>query len=318
MAGFGGRVEDQTTMSTADLGLAGEEFTGAEELVERPSAATALTSSNARRRRFPLSLIVGLVLVGIVVAAAALSRIWTPYELTERSRARLTGPSLEHWAGTDRLGRDLFTQLLGGAESAIVVALSSVLIAGVIGVVVGILAASVGRVADSALLSVIDLMIAFPTLLLAMLIVTARGASLGAAVAAIGISGSAVIARVTRVNAARALREDFVVAAVASGIGWWGIRVRHVLPQIWPTLLVQLTLLAGGAILAESSLSYLGLGTPPPQASWGRMLREAQATMSTAPWGAILPGIAIVIAVLGINLLGDGIRERRDPSLGGA
>lgn len=261
------------------------------------------------------SLTVGAVLVGLVLVVALVSLVWTPYGLTDGSGPRLGGPSGEHWAGTDRLGRDLLTQLMLGARAAVVVAVSTTLVAGALGVTVGVVAASATRWLDTALHTVVDLLIAFPTLLLAMLIVTVRGASTASVVAAIGIAGSAIIARVTRVNAARVLREDYVTAARAAGTGYWGILVRHVLPNIAPTLLVQLMLLAGSAVLAEASLSYLGLGAPPPDPTWGRMLREAQSTISAAPTSAILPGVGIAAFVLGLNLVGDGIRERRDPEL---
>jgi len=273
--------------------------------------------ARASRRRSP-SLIVGALLVGLVAVVGVVATFWTPYALDAAGAGpRLSGPSAQHWAGTDRLGRDLLSQLMGGAQSAMVVAVCSVLVAGALGLTLGVLAAATTRWLDVALVNVVDLLIAFPTLLLAMLIVTVRGASLTSAIAAIGIAGSAVIARVTRINAARVLREDFVTAATASGTGWWGTVARHVLPNIAPTLLVQVMLLAGGAILAEASLSYLGLGAPPPQASWGRLLREAQSTMLVQPWGAILPGVAVVATVLGLNLLGDGLRERNDPNLRG-
>ncbi|MFC4555928.1 ABC transporter permease [Georgenia faecalis] len=270
-----------------------------------------------RRAARSVSFTVGALLVGLVVLAGLVSLVWSPYPLTDDSGPRLGGPSAEHWAGTDRLGRDLFTQLLDGAGNAVLVAASTTAIAAAIGVLVGIVAATTTRWLDVALQSVVDLLIAFPTLLLAMLIVTVRGASMSSAIVAIGLAGSAVIARVTRVNTARVLREDYITAAAASGTGYWGTVLRHVLPNITPTLLVQLMLLAGGAVLSEASLSYLGLGAPPPQASWGRMLREAQSTIGVQPWGAIFPGVAIAAFVLGLNLLGDGIRERRDPSLGG-
>jgi peptide/nickel transport system permease protein len=273
---------------------------------------------HGRARALPPSLVAGALLVGLVALVGLVSLVWTPYALDDTGTgARLAGPSAAHWGGTDRLGRDLLSQLMTGAGNALVVAAASMLVAGVLGVLVGVLAGATRRWVDVTLLSAVDLLIAFPTLLLAMLIVTVRGASLSSAVWAIGISGSAVIARVTRVNVARVLREDYVTAATASGTGWWGVVLRHVVPNVWPTLLVQLMLLGGGAVLAEASLSYLGLGAPPPNASWGRLLHEAQSTMLVQPWGAILPGLAIVVAVLGLNLLGDGIRERTDPNLRG-
>jgi peptide/nickel transport system permease protein len=284
-----------------------------------PDAVTPVADpARPRRRGLPPSLVAGAILVGGVVVVGLVSLVWTPYALDDTGTGdRLAGPSGAHWGGTDRLGRDLLSQLMTGAGNALVVAAASMLVAGALGVLVGVLAGATRRWVDVTLLSAVDLLIAFPTLLLAMLIVTVRGASLSSAVWAIGISGSAVIARVTRVNVARVLREDYVTAAAASGTGWWGVVLRHVVPNVWPTLLVQLMLLGGGAVLAEASLSYLGLGAPPPNASWGRLLHEAQSTMLVQPWGAILPGVAIVVAVLGLNLLGDGIRERTDPNLRG-
>lgn len=276
--------------------------------------------SDVARRRPGMSpsLAVGLIMVTTVVVIAVVSFVWTPYQVgAAGTGGRLAGPSTEFWAGTDRLGRDLLSQLMVGARSALIVGAATVVFGGAVGTAVGVLAAATTRWTDVALVNVIDLLISFPTLLLAMLIVTVRGASLTSAVIAIALAGSALIARVTRVNVARVLREDYVTAATASGTGWWGITRLHVLPNVAPTLLVQLMLLAGGAILAEASLSYLGLGAPPPNASWGRMLREAQSTISAAPLGAILPGLAIAWTVLGLNLLGDGLRERNDPALRG-
>lgn len=276
-------------------------------------------AAHARRRSVSPSFVAGLVMVGLVAMVGVVAVFWTPYDVgvgAAGTGGRLEGPSAQFWAGTDRLGRDLLSQLMGGATVAMTVAIASVVIAGLLGITIGVVAAATTRWADVALLNVVDLMIAFPTLLLAMLIVTVRGASLTSAVVAIGISGAAVIARVTRVNAARVLREDYVTAATASGTGWWGTILRHVLPNVAPTLLVQLMLLAGGAILAEASLSYLGLGSP-TALSWGRLLSAAQKSVAVQPLGAILPGLLIAWTVLGLNLLGDGIRERTDPSLRG-
>jgi peptide/nickel transport system permease protein len=291
------------------------------ETAVRPAtdAPSPVDAPRARRRRSSPSLVAGMVMVGLVAVVGVVALFWTPYDVSPGAAGtggRLEGPSAQFWAGTDRLGRDLLSQLMGGASVAMTVAVASVLIAGLLGIAIGVVAAATTRWADVALLNVIDLMIAFPTLLLAMLIVTVRGATLTSAILAIGISGAAVIARVTRVNAARVLREDYVTAATASGTGWWGTIFRHVLPNVAPTLLVQLMLLAGGAILAEASLSYLGLGSP-TALSWGRLLAAAQKSVTVQPLGAILPGLLIAWTVLGLNLLGDGVRERTDPSLRG-
>lgn len=284
----------------------------------RPELDPQRAATKRTRRAWSPSFIAGIVMVSVVLLVGLVAAVWTPYSLDSTGDGgRLSGPTSEFWLGTDKLGRDLFSQFISGATSALVVAVSTIIIAGIIGLVLGIAAAATVWWFDAGVSKVIDIMIAFPTLLLAMLVVTVRGASLSSAILAIGISGSAVIARVTRINTARVLREDYVRAARTSGTGWWGIIGTHVLPNIYPMLLVQLMLLAGAAILAEASLSYLGLGAPPPTASWGRMLLEAQSTVSVQPLGALAPGFAIAWTVLGLNLLGDGIRDYTDPTLRG-
>ena len=284
----------------------------------RPELDPQPAAGKRVRRAWSPSFIAGIVMVSVVLLVGLVAAVWTPYSLDSTGDGgRLSGPTSEFWLGTDKLGRDLFSQFISGATSALVVAVSTIIIAGIIGLVLGIAAAATVWWFDAGVSKVIDIMIAFPTLLLAMLVVTVRGASLSSAILAIGISGSAVIARVTRINTARVLREDYVRAARTSGTGWWGIIGTHVLPNIYPMLLVQLMLLAGAAILAEASLSYLGLGAPPPTASWGRMLLEAQSTVSVQPLGALAPGFAIAWTVLGLNLLGDGIRDYTDPTLRG-
>ncbi len=284
----------------------------------RPELDPQRAATKRARRAWSPSFIAGIVMVSVVLLVGLIAAVWTPYSLgSTGDGGRLSGPTSEFWLGTDKLGRDLFSQFISGATSALVVAVSTIIIAGIIGLVLGIAAAATVWWFDAGVSKVIDIMIAFPTLLLAMLVVTVRGASLSSAILAIGISGSAVSARVTRSNTARVLREDYVRAARTSGTGWWGIIGTHVLPNIYPMLLVQLMLLAGAAILAEASLSYLGLGAPPPTASWGRMLLEAQSTVSVQPLGALAPGFAIAWTVLGLNLLGDGIRDYTDPTLRG-
>ncbi|MEV4805503.1 ABC transporter permease [Nonomuraea sp. NPDC049421] len=255
------------------------------------------------------SFLTGCVLVGLVVVAAAVSLVWLPYDPADTSGGRLAPPGGDHLLGTDKLGRDLLTQLMIGARIALAAGAGSVLLGGLLGVAAGLAAGFATRWLDDALAAVLDALIAFPTLLLAMLVVAVREASLGSAILAIGLAMSAVVARLTRVLVKRVLSQDYITAARTSGSSWPRVIAEHVLPNIWPTLLVNLALQLGLAVLAEASLSYLGLGPPPPNASWGRLLQEAQATVLTAPVGAIAPGVLLVVLVIGANLLADGLRD---------
>ena len=276
-----------------------------------PSAPDPAARIHHRRS---VTLTIGAVLVGIVVVVAIVSFLWLPYAPGDTSGGRLENPDAAHWLGTDKLGRDLLAQVMIGARIALAVGLGAVAIGAVIGITLGLLAAFATTWVDDTVSAALDILIAFPTLLLAMLIVAAQGASLGTAILAIGLAMSAVVARLTRVLAKRVLSEQYVTAARTSGTGWFGIVGRHILPNIWPTLSVNLALQFGVAVLAEASLSYLGLGAPPPNASWGRLLQEAQGTVSVAPAGAIAPGVALVILVIGVNLVADGLRDVADPT----
>ncbi|MGK3949406.1 MULTISPECIES: ABC transporter permease [Microbacterium] len=277
-------------------------------------AEQLITGSVPVRRRPKATLLIGLVLTGVVVLIALVSLFWLPYPLADTSGSRLEGPSALHLLGTDRLGRDLLSQLMWGARIALIVGTCSVAIAAVLGTIVGLIAAFSRPWVDDTLSAGLDVVIAFPVLLLAMLVVAVQGASLWSAVLAIGLAMSAVVARLTRILSRRVLQEQFVTAARTSGTSTLGIVFQHVLPNIAPTLAVSLALQFGAAVLAEASLSYLGLGAPPPNASWGRMLQEAQGTVLTAPVGAIAPGIAIIALVLGVNFLADGLRDLADPT----
>lgn len=268
-----------------------------------------------RRQRLSWTFILGAGLITLHLIIGLSTLIWTPYDLSAMAGGRLELPSLLHPLGTDRLGRDLLTLIMIGSRIALIVGTCAVLIGAAIGVAIGLLSAFASRTLDDVLAAALDIMIAFPTLLLAMLIVAASdGASLWTAVVAIGIANAAIVARLTRILAKRVLAMDYITASRISGTSWPGVVVLHILPNIWPTLMVNLALQFGLAVIAEASLSYLGLGAPPPNASWGRLLQEAQGTVYTAPLGAIAPGIALVSLVIAINLLADGLRDIADPT----
>lgn len=277
--------------------------------------STSTITRPAQRFQLPWPLVVGGVLVGMHIFVALLTLFWTPYGVGEMVGGRLEAPSWLHWAGTDRLGRDLMTQIMVGSRIALFVGLGAVTISAVIGVTIGVLAAFATQTLDDMFAATLDILIAFPTLLLAMLIVASSdGASLSTAVLAIGIAASAIVARLTRILAKRVLSMDYITASRISGTSWLGVVRVHVLPNIWPTLIVNFALQFGLAVIAEASLSYLGLGAPPPNASWGRLLQEAQASVYTAPFGAIAPGLALVSLVIGLNLFADGLRDVADPT----
>ena len=267
----------------------------------------------ARNRR-SLALVAGLCLVGAVVLTAVLSIFWLPFDPSDTGGSRLEGPGLAHWLGTDRLGRDLFTQVMIGARIALVTGIGAVGVGAAIGIPVGLCAAFASGWVDDTMSAAMDILIAFPVLLLAMLIVAVQGASLVSVTVAIGLSMSAIVARLTRVVAKRVLAQQYITAARTSGTSWLSIVRQHVLPNIWPTISVNLASQFGVAVLAEASLSYLGLGAPPPNASWGRLLQEAQGTVLTAPLGAVAPGLALVALVIGVNLMVDGLRDISDPT----
>jgi peptide/nickel transport system permease protein len=259
---------------------------------------------------------VGFVFSVVVVLAAAVSLVWTPYDGNRmNARDRLQGPSWQHPLGTDQYGRDTLSRVMTGSVNSIIVGLVTVAIGLTIGVGLGLLSAYFGRLADEAIMRLSDLLFGFPAVLTAILITSILGPSMVNAMLAIGIFYIPVFARLTRAVAIVAWEKEFIAAARASGIGEWAITWRHVLPNILSPLVIQGTIQFAVAILAEAGLSYLGLGTQPPHASWGRMLNEAQTFMDTNPWMAIFPGLAIAWAVLGFNLLGDGLRDTLDPKM---
>jgi peptide/nickel transport system permease protein len=258
----------------------------------------------------------GFILSAFVVVAAAVSLLWTPYDANRmNARERLQGPSWQHPLGTDQYGRDTLSRVMTGSVNSIIVGLVTVAIGLTFGVGLGLVSAFFGRLTDEAIMRFSDLLFGFPAVLTAILITSILGPSMVNAMLAIGIFYIPVFARLTRAVAMVVWEKEFIAAARASGIGELGITWRHVLPNILSPLLIQGTIQFAVAILAEAGLSYLGLGTQPPDASWGRMLNEAQTFMDTNPWMAIFPGLAIAWSVLGFNLLGDGLRDTLDPKM---
>ncbi len=259
---------------------------------------------------------VGFALSAVVVLIAALSLAWTPYDGNRmNARERLQGPCWAHPLGTDQYGRDTLSRVMTGAVNSIIVGLVTVAIGLTLGVGLGLLAAYRGRFTEEAVMRLSDLLFGFPAVLTAILITSILGPSMVNAMLAIGIFYIPVFARLTRAVAMVVWEKEYIFAARACGIGEWAITRRHVVPNILSPLIIQGTIQFAVAILAEAGLSYLGLGTQPPHASWGRMLNEAQTYMSTHPWMAVFPGLAIAWAVLGFNLLGDGLRDTLDPKM---
>lgn len=263
-----------------------------------------------------LNLALGLGLSAMVILMALTSLVWTPYEPNAMdARHRLEPPSSSHPLGTDQYGRDLLSRIMAGAVNSIVVGLITVAIGMGTGIVLGLISAWGIRLVDEAIMRISDLLFGFPAVLSAILITSVLGPSVTNAMLAIGIYYIPIFARLTRASALTVKKLDYISAARVAGLGEAAIIGRHVLPNILSPLIIQATIQFAVAILAEAGLSYLGMGTQPPHASWGRMLNEAQTFMELAPWMALFPGLAIAWAVLGFNLLGDGLRDVLDPRL---
>lgn len=260
--------------------------------------------------------VLGGIISGIILTMALVSVVWTPYDVTKLIIVnRLKTPSAEFWFGTDHFGRDIFSMVMVGARNSIAVALVAVGIGVIIGVPLGTWAAAKRGYVDEALMRFNDLVFAFPALLSAVIITAIFGPGAINAIIAIGIFNIPVFARLSRGAALSIWPREYIMAARVAGKSKTRITIEHIIPNIANILIVQITIQFSLGILAEAGLSYVGLGTQPPMPSWGRMLFEAQTMMSFAPHMAIFPGLAIVITVLGLNLLGDGLRDVLDPRL---
>ncbi len=262
------------------------------------------------------SFVAGSAVVLLLVISAVVSMFWSPYPVGDIDIPnKLAASSAQHWFGTDSLGRDIASLLLVGSQNSLLVGFIAVGIGLGAGVPLGLLASAKRGWVEEVVMRAADFTFAFPALLSAILLTSIYGPGLVVSITAIGIFNIPVFARITRGAANSVWTRDYTLAARAAGKSKWAITWEHVLPNIASVLIVQATVQFAIAILAEAALSYLGLGTQPPQPSWGRMLNEAQSQMFQAPMLAVYPGLAIALAVLGLNLMGDGLRDLLDPRL---
>ncbi|MFZ4894907.1 ABC transporter permease [Plantibacter sp. Mn2098] len=283
------------------------------------------TASAGRTLRAPLWLreltrrpngVIGLVTIVLFVTVAIVAALWTPHDPVRADPyQQWLAPSWQHLLGTDGLGRDTLSRLMAATSTALVVAFSAILLSGVVGILLAALSSLTSVWFREATAVLIDVLVAFPTLLIAMMLASTFGGSLAVVILAVGISFSISIGRVTKAEMARVTASDYVLAGRASGFGPVRTLVEHVVPNVGSVFIVQLSIAGGVAILAEAGLSYLGYGAPPNTPSWGRMLADSQSSITTHPWSVIWPGITIAVFVFGLSLLGDGLREATDPRL---
>jgi peptide/nickel transport system permease protein len=258
--------------------------------------------------------VAGAAIVLLIVIVAVFAPWLSPYDPIQASFMTVRqAPSAAHWFGTDELGRDVLTRLLWGARASLLAGVVSVGIAVAIGVPLGLLAGYFGKLTDGVISRLTDALLSIPFLILAIALAAFLGASLTNAMIAIGVSAMPRFVRLTRAQAISVKAEDYVEGARAIGLGDARIIVRYILPNVLPPIIVQASLTVAMAIIAEASLSFLGLGQLPPAPSWGSTLNTAKDFVSQAPWMSIFPGVAIFLAVLGFNLLGDGLRDALDP-----
>jgi peptide/nickel transport system permease protein len=264
------------------------------------------------------NLVIGAAILALVIGSAVFAREIAPYNPIDQAfTEQLRPPSPAHWFGTDEFGRDIFSRVVYGARIALVVGVIADGIAMGLGIVLGTLSGYFGGWLDSAIMRVVDVMLAFPYLLLAMIVVAILGPNLTNAMIAIGIVYTPQFARLVRSAVLEVREHEFIEAAGALGAGWIRVLGRHVLPNILSPIIVMATLTIGFTIVETAGLSFLGLGANPPTPEWGSMLATGRSYMLTAPWIATFPGVAILVTVVGFNLMGDGLRDLLDPRLRG-
>ena len=260
--------------------------------------------------------LIGLILVVIYVGVALLANVIAPYDpIDQHPKDGLQAPSGTYLLGTDQFGRDILSRIIFGARNSLSISIFSVAIACFIGTTLGIFSGYKGGLIDNIIMRFMDILFAFPAILLALFIVTILGPGGRNTILAIAIVYTPIFARVARGPVLIIKNKEFVLAARALGVGHPRILLRHIFPNITAPILVQISLALSWVMLTEASLSFLGLGTIPPNSSWGSMLSDSRMLMELAPWTAVFPGLALMFGVLGFGLLGDGLRDMTDPRL---
>ena len=277
-----------------------------------PSTFQVVLNQLKKNRRAKVGLYI-IILILIVAIGAPLLSPAHPENIN--LGASLQAPSFQHWLGTDKLGRDILSRIIYGSRVSLIVGVVAVGISGIIGIILGAIAGYFGKWADHVIMRLVDILLAFPSILLAITLVAVLGASLWNVMLAIGLVSWVGYARVVRGEFLSKRNQEFVLAAKTSGASYFRIIFRHMLPNSMAPIIVMATLGMAGAIITESSLSFLGLGVQPPTPSWGQMLSDGRTIMRQAWWVSTFPGLAIMITVLAFNLLGDGLRDAMDPKL---
>jgi len=267
-------------------------------------------NSAAERKKWNSYLVVGMIMTGITLAIAIIGAFWTPYEATAMSASeRFVGPSLRHLFGTDNFGRDIFSRVMEAVGTTVVISVLVVAVSGLVGILVGALTGYFGGIVDEVIMRITDAVNGFPSILLALVVISALGTGVDKLVLALSIVFCPSFIRIVRSEFIKYRDADFVVRARLMGVRKMRILFVHILPNIFSTFLVSVMIGFNNAILAESGMSFLGIGVQPPDASLGKMLSDAQGYLGSAPWYALAPGLAIVWIVLGFSLLSEGIRR---------
>lgn len=269
------------------------------------------------RLRKQTNLLIGAALIAGMLCMLVVSLIYLPYDVNEMNiGVRFQQPGAEYWLGTDNFGRDILSRIMQGSQTAFTVGFTAVFIGGTLGTIIGAIAGYAGGWIDEALMRLMDSIMAFPGILFALMLIAVFEPNLTSTIMAIGFMSIPGFSRIVRSGFIQYKQRDFVLAARGIGCSRWRLMAVHIFPNVVAPLIVAASMSFSAAILTEAGLSYLGLGVQPPNPSWGRMLNEAQGYLAKAPWYTLAPGIMITLTVLGFNLLGDGIRDLRDPRMG--